>query len=344
MLYKSLKVSLAGLAIICSFTVAAIAAATVNKETMTNNERVAGLRVTKEIFGKMPDGAPVAKYVLANIHEVRVGILTYGGIIQSVVVPDKNGKLQDVALGFDNLDQYIKESPYFGAIIGRYGNRIAKGQFKLDGKQYQVPTNDAPNALHGGPKGFDKEVWAASPIEGANWVGVELTYLSPDGQMGFPGNLEVTIRYTLDNDNELAIHYSAVTDKDTIVNLTNHTYFNLAGAGNGNVLDQVAMMNANEFTPVDKTLIPTLAVRVTDPESGRMVEMYTTEPGVQFYTGNFLDGTLNGKNGSTYQHWGAFTLEAQHYPDSPNHTNFPSTELRPGGKYTQTTIYKFLPI
>jgi len=398
MLYKSLKVSLAGLVIICSFTVAAIAAATVNKETMTNNERVAGLRVTKEIFGKMPDGAPVAKYVLTNIHEVRVGILTYGGIIQSVVVPDKNGKLQDVALGFDNLDQYIKESPYFGAIIGRYGNRIAKGQFKLEGKQYQVPTNDGPNALHGGSKGFDKEVWAASPIEGSNWVGVELVYLSPDGQMGFPGGLEVTVRYTLDNDNELAIHYSAVTDGDTIVNLTNHTYFNLAGAGNGNVLDQVAMINANEFTPVDNTLIPTgeirevkgtpldftkpiaigakihskndllknaepkqggydfnwilnnpgdrnaLAARVTDPESGRTVEMYTTEPAVQFYTGNFLDGTLKGKNGLTYEHWGAFTLEAQHYPDSPNHINFPSTELRPGEKYTQTTIYKFLPM
>jgi aldose 1-epimerase len=398
MLYKSLKVSLAGLAIICSFTITGISAATVNKETMTNNERVAGLRVTKEIFGKMPDGAPVAKYVLTNIHEVRVGILTYGGIIQSIVVPDKNGKLQDVALGFDNLDQYIKENPYFGAIIGRYGNRIAKGQFKLDGKQYQVPTNDGPNALHGGPKGFDKEVWAASPIEGSNWVGVELTYLSPDGQMGFPGGLEVTVRYTLDNDNELAIHYSAVTDRDTIVNLTNHTYFNLAGAGNGNVLDQVAMINANEFTPVDNTLIPTgeirevrgtpldftkpiaigtkihsenellknaepkqggydfnwilnnpgdrnsLAARVTDPESGRTVEIYTTEPAVQFYTGNFLDGTLKGKNGLTYEHWGAFTLEAQHYPDSPNHINFPSTELRPGEKYTQTTIYKFLPI
>ncbi len=398
MLYKSFKASLAGLAIIGSFSIAGPAAATVNKETITNNERVAGLRMTKELFGKMPDGTPVDKYVLTNVHKVRVGILTYGGIIQSIVVPDKNGKLQDVALGFDNLDQYIEESPYFGAIIGRYGNRIAKGQFKLDGKQYQVPTNDGPNALHGGPKGFDKELWAASPIEGANWVGVELTYLSPDGQMGFPGNLEVTVRYTLDNDNELAIHYSAVTDQDTIVNLTNHTYFNLAGAGNGNVLDQIAMINANEFTLVDKPLIPTgemqdvkgtpldftkpmaigtkihsdndqlknaepkqggydfnwilnnpgdqnaLAARVTDPESGRTVEMYTTEPAVQFYTGNFLDGALKGKNGLTYEHWGAFTLEAQHYPDSPNHTSFPSTELRPGGKYTQTTIYKFLPM
>jgi aldose 1-epimerase len=346
----------------------------------------------------MPDGTPVDKYTLTNIHRVKVGILTYGGIVQSILVPDKNGKLGDVALGFDKLEDYIKDSPYFGAIIGRYGNRIAEGQFTLDGKQYQIPTNDGPNALHGGPKGFDKVVWAAASIEGSDWVGAELTYLSPDNQMGFPGSLEVTVRYTLNNDNELTIHYSAVTDKATIVNLTNHTYFNLAGAGNGTVLDQIAMINADTFTPVDKTLIPTgelqsakgtpldftkptpigaqihsdseqlknaepkqggydfnwvlnnpsdlngLAVRVIDPESGRSVEMYTSEPGVQFYTGNFLDGTLNGKDGLTYEHWGAFTLEAQHYPDSPNHPNFPSTELKPGEKYTQTTIYKFLPL
>jgi aldose 1-epimerase len=398
MLYNSIKISLLGLSIILSSSIACAAEGSVSKESRTTNATVAGLRVSREVFGKMPDGTPVDKYTLTNVHKMQVGILTYGGIVQSIVVPDKSGKLQDVALGFDNLDQYIKESPYFGAIIGRYGNRIAKGQFTLDGKQYQIPTNNGPNALHGGPKGFDKEVWAASPIEGSNWVGVELSYLSPDGQMGFPGSLEVTVRYTLDNDNDLAIHYSAMTDKDTIVNLTNHTYFNLAGAGNGTVLDQIAMINADQFNPVDKTLIPTgelkevkgtpldftkpmaiganihsdneqlknaepkqggydfnwvlnnpadlnaLSVRVTDPESGRTVEMYTTEPGVQFYTGNFLDGTLKGKEGLTYQHWGAFTLEAQHYPDSPNHPKFPNTELKPGGKYTQTTIYKFLPM
>jgi aldose 1-epimerase len=398
MLYNPIKISLLGISIIFSSSIASAAEGSISKELATNNGAVAGLAVSSEAFGKMPNGTPVDKYSLTNIHRVQVSILTYGGIVHSILVRDKNGKLQDVALGFDNLDQHIKESPYFGAIIGRYVNRIAKGQFTLDGKQYQIPTNNGPNALHGGTTGFDKEIWAAAPIQGSDWVGVELTYLSPDSQMGFPGNLEVTVRYTLDNDNELAIHYSAVTDKDTFVNLTNHTYFNLAGAGNGTVLDQIVMINADRFTPVDKTLIPTgkleevkgtpldftkpmaigarihsddeqlknaepkqggydfnwvlsnpgdlnaLAVRVTDPESGRTLEMYTTEPGVQFYTGNFLDGTLKGKDGLSYQHWGAFTLEAQHYPDSPNHPTFPSTELKPGGKYTQTTVYKFLPM
>jgi aldose 1-epimerase len=398
MLYNPIKISLLGISIIFSSSIASAAEGSISKELATNNGAVAGLAVSSEAFGKMPNGTPVDKYSLTNIHRVQVSILTYGGIVHSILVRDKNGKLQDVALGFDNLDQHIKESPYFGAIIGRYVNRIAKGQFTLDGKQYQIPTNNGPNALHGGTTGFDKEIWAAAPIQGSDWVGVELTYLSPDSQMGFPGNLEVTVRYTLDNDNELAIHYSAVTDKDTFVNLTNHTYFNLAGAGNGTVLDQIVMINADRFTPVDKTLIPTgkleevkgtpldftkpmaigarihsddeqlknaepkqggydfnwvlsnpgdlnaLAVRVTDPESGRTLEMYTTEPGVQFNTGNFLDGTLKGKDGLSYQHWGAFTLEAQHYPDSPNHPTFPSTELKPGGKYTQTTVYKFLPM
>jgi aldose 1-epimerase len=358
-----------------------------------------GLGVRKEAFGKMADGTRVEKYTLSNVHGMEVSIITYGGAVQSIKVPDKDGKLGDVALGFDNLEDYLKSNnPYFGALIGRYGNRIAKGQFVLDGKTYQIPANNGPNALHGGPKGFDKQVWAATPITDSGWVGVELTYFSPDGQMGFPGNLAVTVRYTLNNDNELRIDYSAVTDKDTIVNLTNHTYFNLAGAGHGTILDQVAMMNADKFTPVDKTLIPTgelqdakgtpfdftqptaigariqadneqlknaepkqggydhnwvfnnpgnlsaLAVRVFDPKSGRAVEMYTTEPGVQFYVGNFLDGSLKGKDGLTYEHWGAFTLEAQHYPDSPNQPKFPSTELKPGEKYSQTTIYKFLPL
>jgi len=384
MFNKSLSSGLLG---ICAFIILCASGA-----------HAAGLGVSKEAFGKMPDGTPVEKYTLTNVHGMKVSILTYGGIVQAIDVPDKNGKLANVSLGFDKLENYIKDSPYFGAIIGRYGNRIAKGQFTIDGKQYQIPTNNGPNALHGGPKGFDKEVWAATPIESSNWVGVELTYLSPDGQMGFPGNLAVTVRYTLNNENELRIDYSAVTDKDTIVNLTNHTYFNLAGAGNGTVLDQVAMINSDKITPVDKTLIPTgelqdvkstpfdftkpmaigarihsdneqlknaepkqggydhnwvfnnpgdlnaLAVRVTDPESGRTVEMYTTEPGVQFYTGNFLDGSLKGIGGLTYEHWGAFTLEAQHYPDSPNHASFPSTELKPGEKYSQTTVYKFLPL
>ncbi len=366
---------------------------------MTTPEASApGLAISKEAFGKMPDRTPIDKYTLTNRHRVRIGILTYGGIVQSILVPNKTGKIEDVALGFDNLESYIQDSPYFGALIGRYGNRIAKGHFTLKGKRYQIPTNDGPNALHGGPKGFDRQVWAAAPIEGSDWVGLELTYLSPDREMGFPGKLAVAVRYTLDNDNALTIHYSAVTDQETVVNLTNHTYFNLAGAGHGTVLDQIALINADKFTPVDQMLIPTgelqavtgtpldftkpaaigsriqsddeqlkrtepnqggydfnwvlndpgnlsaLAVRVSDSESGRAVAMYTTEPGVQFYTGNFLDGTLKGKDGLTYEHWGAFTLEAQHYPDSPNHPNFPSTELNPGEQYTQTTIYKFLSI
>ena len=386
-----------GLCILLSPGAALAAGGSANREMEMDRVPASGLAVSKSLFGKMPDGTPVDKYTLSNVHHMEVGILTYGGIVQSIMVPDKDGKLADVALGFDDLESYIKDSPYFGAIIGRYGNRIGKGQFTLDGKQFQIPINNGPNALHGGTKGFDKELWAAAPLEDSNWVGVELTYLSPDGQMGFPGNLAVTVRYTLSNDNELRIDYSAISDKDTVVNLTNHTYFNLAGAGNGTVLDQVALINADKITPVDKTLIPTgalldvkgtpfdftkpmaigslihsdneqlknaepkqggydhnwvfnnpgdlnaLAARVSDPDSGRTVQMYTSEPGVQFYTGNFLDGTLKGIGG-TYEHWGAFTLEAQHFPDSPNHANFPSTELKAGAKYSQTTIYKFSPL
>lgn len=344
----------------------------------------------------MPDGSRVDRYTFTNAHQMEVSILSYGGIVQSIVVPDKNGKSGDVVLGFDQLEDYLKRSPYFGAIIGRYGNRVAHGRFTLNGKQYQIPTNDGPNTLHGGPDGFDKKLWQATAIKESNCIGVELAYLSPDGEMGFPGNLAVTVRYTINNENELRIEYSAVTDKDTIVNLTNHTYFNLAGAGNGTVLDTVGEINAGRFTPVDETLIPTgelqdtrntpldftkptaiganilvnyeqlkrteakqggydfnwilnhpgdlgaLAARFSDPGSGRTVEMYTTEPAVQFYSGNFLNGTLKGKGGATYAHWGAFTLEAQHYPDSVNHAHFPRTELATGEKYSQTTIYKFL--
>lgn len=367
---------------------------TAGREITSDRIPVGVLRVDKELFGEMPDRMPVDKYILSNAHGMQVGILTYGGVVQSIVVPDANGALANVALGFERLEDYIKNSPYFGAIIGRYGNRIAQGRFTLDGKQYQIPINNGPNALHGGTKGFDKEVWAAGSLQDSNWAGVELTYLSPDGQMGFPGNLAVTVRYTLNNDNELRIDYSAISDKNTVVNLSNHTYFNLAGAGHGTVLDQVAMINADKITTVDKTQIPTgelqavrdtpfdftkptaigarihanneqlknveaaqggydhnwvfnnpgdlkaLAARVTDPDSGRTVEMYTTEPGVQFYTANYLDGTLKGIGG-IYQHWGAFTLEAQHFPDSPNHANFPTTELKANAKYSQTTIYQF---
>jgi aldose 1-epimerase len=360
------------------------------------NEQSHSLSVTESPFGTMPDGQKVEMYHLKNAGGMEVNIITYGGAVQSIMVPDKNGKMADVALGFDNLDGYLHTDTYFGALIGRYANRIAKGEFTLNGKTYHLPVNNGPNSLHGGTKGFDKQVWAASKIETPNTVGVELTLFSPDGRMGYPGDLAVTARYTLDNNNDLRIHYSAVTDKPTVINLTNHTYFNLAGAGNGTVLDQVAMINAKQITPIDDTLIPTgkmmdvagtplgfttptpiganiyadnqqlkyaepkqggydfnyvlnnpgdldaLAASVTDPQSGRTIEMYTNEPGVQFYTSNFLND-VRGKDGKTYQHWGAFTLEAQHFPDSPNQPSFPSTELKPGEKYSQTTIYKFLP-
>ncbi|MBV9642120.1 MAG: galactose mutarotase [Verrucomicrobia bacterium] len=364
----------------------------------TNDSPAAGLTSKKTLFGTMPDGSNVDKYTLGNANQMAVSILSYGGIVQSIVVPDKHGKLGDVTLGFDKLEDYIQRSPYFGAIIGRFGNRIAKGRFTLNGKLYQIPINDGPNALHGGPEGFDKKLWKATDVTGPSWVGVELVYLSPDGEMGFPGNLRLTVRYTLHDDNRLQIDYSAMTDRETVVNLTNHAYFNLAGAGSGTVLEQVAEINADRFTPVNSSLIPTgelrevrgtplnftaptaiganiqandpqlkyaepeqggydfnwllnhpgdldaLAVRVRDPESGRTIEMYTTEPGVQFYSSNFLTGTLKGKQGLTYAHWGGFTLEAQHYPDSPNQPHFPSTQLSSGETYSQTTVYKFLAI
>ncbi len=361
-----------------------------------DNPNPHSLSVTETPFGTMPDGQKVEMFHLKNASGMEVDIITYGGAVQSIKVPDKNGKIEDVALGFDNLKDYLHTDTYFGALIGRYGNRIAKGEFALDGKTYHLPINNGPNTLHGGPKGFNTKVWAASPIQTPNAVGVELSLWSPDGDMGFPGDLAVTARYTLDNNNDLRIHYLAVTDKPTVLNLTNHTYFNMAGAGNETVLDQVAMINANKITPVDSTLIPTgkmmdvagtdlgfttptpigthihadnqqlkyaepkqggydfnyvlnnpgdldaLAASVTDPKSGRTIEMYTNEPGVQFYTSNFLND-VHGKDGKVYPHWGAFTLEAQHFPDSPNQPNFPSTELKPGDKYSQTTIYKFLP-
>ncbi len=364
---------------------------------LAGGAHAASLSVSVAPFGKMPDGQAVQIYHLKNANGMEVNVITYGGAVQSIMMPDKNGHVDDVALGFDNLDGYLHTDTFFGALIGRYANRIADGKFTLDGKTYTLPINNAPNTLHGGPEGFNTKVWAASKIETPSAVGVELTLFLPDGQMGFPGDLAVTVRYTLDNSNDLRIDYSAVTDKPTVINLTNHTYYNLAGAGNGAVLDQIAMINANKITPINSTLIPTgkmmdvtgtdlgfttptpigahiradnqqlkyaepkqggydfnyvfnnpgdldaLAASVTDPQNGRTIEMYTDEPGVQFYTGNFLND-VHGKDGKTYPHWGGFTLEAQHFPDSPNQPNFPSTELKPGQKYTQTTIYKFLPV
>jgi aldose 1-epimerase len=348
--------------------------------------------ITKQPFGKTKDGTAVDIYTLTNSRGVEARIITYGGIVVSLKVPDRNGKLTDVVLGFDTLDEYVsKNSPYFGALIGRYGNRIANARFSLDGKEYTLAKNDGANHIHGGIKGFDKVVWKARELKTNNHVGLRLTYLSKDGEEGYPGNLSVTVDYTLTDNNELEIDYSASTDKDTVVNLTSHSYFNLAGAGTGNILGHEAMINADRFTPVVKGLIPTgelrsvkgtpldftvptaigaridqeydqlvlargydhnwvlnksgnslsLAARVYEPTTGRVMEVYTTEPGLQFYTGNFLDGSNIGKGGKPYLKRYAFCLETQHFPNSPNEPKFPTTELKPGQKYAQKTVYKF---
>jgi aldose 1-epimerase len=348
-------------------------------------------KVKKESFGQTPGGQPVDIYTLTNTHGSEAKITTYGGILTSLRVPDRDGKLDDVVLGFDNLDAYLKGHPWFGALIGRYGNRIAKGRFTLNGVEYKLATNNGDNHLHGGVKGFDKVVWNAKPLKVPNGVALELTYLSKDGEEGYPGNLSVKVVYTLTNANELKLDYSATTDKDTIVNLTNHAYFNLAGAGSGDILNHRLYINASRFTPIDSGSIPTgelrsvrgtpfdftrltaigarinaddeqlkfgsgydhnfvlngtmgvmrLAARVYEPSSGRVLEVLTTEPGLQFYSGNFLDGTLTGKGGKVYQHRYGFCLESQHFPDSPNKSNFPSTVLRKGARYHTMTIYRF---
>jgi aldose 1-epimerase len=342
-------------------------------------------------FGAAPDGAPVSLYTLRNKNGVEARIMTYGGIIQSLKVPDKNGKLGDVVLGYDDLNGYITNSPYFGALVGRYGNRIAKGHFTLDGTTYTLAVNNGVNALHGGVKGFDKAIWQAKPGRSDASETLELTYTSHDGEEGYPGNLKVTALYTLTADNAIRLDYTATADKDTIVNLTQHSYFNLAGQGEGSILGHEVYLNADKFTPVDATLIPTgelkpvdgtpfdfrtpttigarigqadeqlkfgngydhnwvmnhpmgqlgLDARVTEPTSGRVLEVWSTEPGLQFYCGNFLDGTITGKGGRVYQFRNGFCMEPQHYPDSPNHDNFPSVVLHPGETYHNTIIYRF---
>src|SRR2546427_12935830 len=348
-------------------------------------------KVTKESFGKTPDGQDADIYTLTNSGEAEVKITNYGGIVTSLKVRDRNGKLDDIVLGFDNLDAYLKGHPYFGAIIGRYGNRIAKGRFTLHGVEYKLAVNNGENHLHGGIKGFDKVVWNAKPRKLANGAALELTYLSKDGEEGYPGNLSVKVIYTLTNANELKIDYSATTDKDTVVNLTHHSYFNLAGQGNGDILNHRLFLNAARFTPTDAGSIPTgelrsergtpfdftrattigarinqdyeplrlgkgydhnfilngimgrlrRSARVYEPTTGRVMEVWTTEPGMQLYTGNFLDGTLTGKDGTIYQQRYGFCLETQHYPDSPNKPNFPNTVLRKGARYHTTTTFRF---
>lgn len=348
--------------------------------------------IPRESFGKTADGQQVSLFTLRNSSGMEVKITNYGGTITEIKVPDRNKKFDDVVLGFDNLDGYTSKAnnAYFGATIGRYGNRIAHGTFKINGHEYHVPTNDGPNSLHGGLKGFDKRVWDANPVSSSSGPALELRYLSRDGEEGFPGNLNVTVRFSLGEKNELRIDYTATTDKDTVLNLTNHSYFNLAGAGSETVLNHKLTLAANRFTPIDSTLIPTgviqsvagtpfdfrkptaigarinenneqlkfgkgydhnfvlnsnggslaLAAKVEEPNSGRVMEVLTTQPGVQFYSGNFLDGKIHGIGG-VYRYRSALALETQHFPDSPNHPNFPSTVLHPGQRFHSTTIYRF---
>jgi aldose 1-epimerase len=346
--------------------------------------------VTKQSFGKTADGQNVDLYTLRNVHGVEAKITNYGGIVTSLKVPDRRGKFDDVVLGFNDLDSYLKGHPYFGAIIGRYGNRIAKGRFTLNGVEYKLAVNNGENTLHGGIKGFDKVVWTAQDSKTRLGPSIALTYLSKDGEEGYPGNLNVKVVYTLTNNNELRIDYTATTDKDTVTNLTHHSYFNLAGEGNGDILNHQVLINATRFLPTDAGSIPTgelrsvtgtpfdfrkmmtigarinqdeeqlklgngydhnwiingrgmrLAAQAYEPTSGRRMQVWTTEPGLQFYTGNFLDGTLTGKSGKVYPRRSGFCFETQHYPDSPNHPAFPTTTLKKGATYRSTTIYKFL--
>jgi aldose 1-epimerase len=344
----------------------------------------------KTIFGKTPDGRQVDLYLLTNKKGVEVAITNFGGAVVSVKVPDRSGKVADVVLGYDSLDGYVNDKSYFGALVGRYANRIAHGQFSLDGATYKLARNNGENSLHGGIKGFNKAVWDAKEIASKEGPSLQLNYLSKDGEEGYPGNLKVQVVYTLTDANELKIDYSATTDKKTVLNLTNHSYFNLAGQGSGDILGHELMIQADRFTPVDAGLIPTgelrpvagtpldfrtktaigarinaddeqlklgkgydhnwvlqqtaafsLAARAVEPNSGRVLEVSTTEPGVQFYSGNFLDGTVHGKGGNVYGFRSGFCLETQHFPDSPNHPEFPSTVLNPGERYHSVTAYKF---
>ena len=348
-------------------------------------------RMRKQPFGRAPGGEAVDLYTLANAKGLEAAITNYGGIVVSLRVPDRAGKLGDVVLGFDTLDGYLKEHPYFGAIIGRYGNRIGKARFTLNGVTYTLAANNGENHLHGGKKGFDKAVWKARDASDANSGRLELTYTSADGEEGYPGNLAVAVTYSLDDSNELRIDYRATTDKDTVVNLTNHSYFNLAGEGQGDILSHRVMIAADRFTPADAGLIPTgelrpvkgtpldftqptaigarinnadeqlklghgydhnfvlnsgggpltLAARVSEPASGRVMEVLTTEPGLQLYTGNFLDGSIRGKQGKVYAHRYGFCVETQHFPDSPNKPAFPSVVLKKGAVYQTSTVFRF---
>ena len=345
--------------------------------------------ISRQPFGRTKNGVAVELFTLRNTNGVEARICSYGGTVVSLKVPDRNGQFGDVILGYNSLADYLKDSPYFGALIGRFGNRIAKGKFMLEGKEYTLATNNYPNALHGGIKGFDKVVWTPRLLDTTNGPALELHYLSKDGEEGYPGNLSVTAVYTLTDDNALRLDYTATTDKTTVLNLSHHSYFNLAGKGD--VLNHQVTILADKFTPVDSTLIPSgelrpvegtpfdfrqptaigarikqqdeqlkfgngydhnwvitkppgqlgLMARVYEPTSGRVLEVFSTEPGLQFYTGNFLDGTLKGKDGRAYEFRSGFTMEPQHYPDSPNQPAFPSAVLKPGETYKNIILYKF---
>ena len=344
--------------------------------------------VTKQAFGKTAQGEAADLYLLHNKNGVEVAITNYGGTVVRLKTPDQQGHLANIALGFNTLDNYLNKPPYFGALIGRYGNRIAKAKFKLEGTEYLLAANDGANSLHGGLQGFDKRVWTVASADEHSLV---LKYTSQDGEEGYPGTLAVTVTYTLADSDDLTIDYHATTDKPTVLNLTNHTYFNLAGEGEGNILDHRMTINASRFTPVDAGLIPTgelkkveftpfdfrqptrigeridadndqlrlgkgydhnfvldrqgagleLAASASEPKSGRVLEVWTTEPAVQFYTGNFLDGNFVGASGRPYAKRTGFCLETQHYPDSPNQPAFPTTELKPGQEFKSTTVWKF---
>ncbi len=366
--------------------IAALLALTIQAQKKAQNNSM----ITKQPFGKTADGTPVDIYTLTNTKGMEARIMTYGGIIVSLKVPDRSGKFDDVELGFDSIEPYLAGHPFFGALVGRYGNRIAKGKFKISGQEYNLLVNNGENHLHGGKLGFDKKVWQAKSGKSTEGQTLELKCTSADMEEGYPGKLDVTVMYTLTNDNGLKIDYTAKTDKPTHLNLTNHSYFNLAGAGNGDILGHELMLNAYQATKVDKGLIPTgeivnikgtaldftaptkigaridsseeqmvwgfgydhnyvingggksltMAARVYEPTGGRVMEVWTTEPGVQLYTGNHLNG-LTGKGGKTYGKRSAFCLETQHYPDTPNKPEFPTTLLKPGQTFRSTTVYKF---
>ncbi|MCX6133754.1 MAG: galactose mutarotase [Ignavibacteriales bacterium] len=365
------------------FLLALLASCTGKQQESTTMEKIS--------FGKTNEGTEVFLYTLHNKNGMEARITNYGGIVVSLVVPDRDGKRADIVLGFDSLASYLKDTPYFGSLIGRYGNRIGRGKFALNGNSYTLAANNGLNHLHGGLKGFDKVVWSVDEKETMPGKSLALNYVSKDGEEGYPGTLAVRVVYSVTENNELKIEYSATTDKQTVVNLTHHSYFNLAGAGSGAILDHELFIDAERFTPVDTGLIPTgelrsvkgtpmdftvptaigarinepyeqlksgggydhnwvlnkaensmsLAARVYEKTSGRVMEVLTTEPGMQFYSGNFLNGTHVGKGGKKYEHRYGFCLETQHFPDSPNKPEFPTTTLKPGQTLVSATVYKF---